>query len=141
MTSTIETWDRLADALEYPAGGPPEVQEQYVDAFDLDPTCSLDVGWHLFGEAPERGRFLAMLRDELARAGVPEGDDLPDHLPTVLRLIGRADADSASELAAIVAPAVSGVLERLEARGSPFASAIKQVAALLDGRLRHEEQP
>lgn len=141
MITSPDVWDRLADALEYPAGGPADAQEQYVAAFDLDPDCSLEIGWHLFGEAPERGRFLAMLRDELGRAGVSERGNLPDHLPTLLRLIARADADDGVELAAIVAPAVSDVIDRLTTRGSPFAAPLREVADLLARRLRREEQP
>lgn len=136
----VEMWDRLADALEYPAGAPPALQEQYVAAFDLDADCTLDIGWHLFGEAPERGRFLSMVRDELARAGVYERGNLPDHLPTLLRLIARQDEQSASELAALIAPAVTLVLERLGAKGSAFTEPIAAVARALDDRRRHEEE-
>jgi nitrate reductase molybdenum cofactor assembly chaperone NarJ/NarW len=137
----IDAWDRLADALEYPSDAPAAVQERYVEAFDLDPACTLDVGWHLFGDAPERGVFLSMLREDLAHAGVYERGNLPDHLPTLLRLIARQDEETASALAAIVAPAVAHVHQRLTARGSPFADVIGTVGRRLDDRRRHEERP
>jgi nitrate reductase molybdenum cofactor assembly chaperone len=139
MTADVRAWDRLADALEYPSDAPAAVQEQYVAAFDLDPACSLDVGWHLFGEAPERGAFLASLREDLARAGIYERGNLPDHLPTILRLIAREDEESAAALAAIIAPAVTHLREFLRARGSPFADTIDAVARALDARQRQEE--
>ncbi len=139
---TLEAWDQLADALEYPADGQPALQERYVEAFDLDAGCTLDIGWHLFGEAPERGTFLSILREDLVRAGLDERGNLPDHLPTLLRLIARQDAAEAAELAAIVGPAVALVLERLNARGSPFAELVAAVVHALEeqGRQQQEEQ-
>jgi nitrate reductase molybdenum cofactor assembly chaperone NarJ/NarW len=131
VTSDAAAWDRLADTLAYPDAA--ARQEQYVDAFDLDPACSLDMGWHLFGDALERGAFLSMLREDLARAGVPEGGELPDHLPTLLRLIARSDAAAASRLAAIVAPAVARVRARLQARANPYEQVIGEVGRLLAG--------
>jgi nitrate reductase molybdenum cofactor assembly chaperone NarJ/NarW len=139
MMPGASTWDRLADALEYPVDAPASIQQQYVDAFDLDPACSLEIGWHLFGESPERGAFLSILREDLARAGIFERGDLPDHLPTLLRLIAREDDESAAALAAIIAPAVAHLAEYLRARRSPFADAIDAVARALDARTRHEE--
>jgi nitrate reductase delta subunit len=133
MTAAADAWDRLADALVYPAAAPPARQEQYVDAFDLDPACTLDIGWHLFGDTPDRGAFLSTLREELARAGVPEGGELPDHLPTLLRLIARADATAAAELAARIAPAVARVHAQLSARGSPYGEVIGAVSRELAG--------
>ena len=138
--TAADSWDRLADALEYPASGPVSAQEEYVEAFDFDPGCTLDVGWHLFGETPERGAFLSILREDLARAGVREGEDLPDHLPTLLRLIACEDEESAAALATILAPAVARLHEHLAARGSAFAGTIDAVARALDAR-RQKEQP
>jgi nitrate reductase delta subunit len=133
MNAAADTWDRLADALTYPADAPAARQEQFVDAFDLDPACTLDVGWHLFGDRPERGIFLAMLRDDLRRMGIDEHGELPDHLPTLLRLIAREDEGPASELATLVAPAVERVQRRLVERGSPYGAVLEEVVRLLAG--------
>ena len=57
-----------------------DLQELYAATFDLDPTCSLEVGWHLFGENYERGEFLVRMREQLRRSGIPETTELPDHL-------------------------------------------------------------
>jgi nitrate reductase molybdenum cofactor assembly chaperone len=137
---TVEGWDRLADSLEYPRDASGAVQDRYVEAFDMEPASTLDVGWHLFGDRPERGQFLAMLRDDLARAGVPERDNLPDHLPTLLRLIARQDAGDAAALAGVIAPAVERICARLHAQDSPFAAALDAVAGALEFR-RSEATP
>ena len=129
---TAADWDRLATALDYPAGGAAALQDEYVRAFDFDPECSLDMGWHLFGDRPERGAFLATLREELAAAGVSEGLELPDHLPTLLRLLGRRAATGASALAATIAPAAARLLERLRPSENAFVEPLEAVVRALE---------
>jgi nitrate reductase molybdenum cofactor assembly chaperone NarJ/NarW len=123
------------------AGNLASWQERYVEAFDFDPACTLSVGWHLLRDAPERGVFLAELREALARAGVNERGELPDHLPTLLRLIGREDKAAASELATHIAPAVARVRDRLTECGSPFGDVMDAAARMLAGLHSREVQP
>lgn len=68
-----------------------EQEERYTALFDMNPLCTLHVGYHLFGDTYPRGEFLAGLGAELRRAGVSTNGDLPDFLPTVLRLLDRLD--------------------------------------------------
>ena len=39
----------------------PLLQESYTQIFDLNPVCTLEAGYHLFGENYKRGLFLANL--------------------------------------------------------------------------------
>lgn len=66
-----------------------QAQEAYTHTFDLQPTCSLDVGYHLFGEDYQRGLFLAHLRQSQHDAGMGDTGELPDHLPVILRWLER----------------------------------------------------
>jgi nitrate reductase delta subunit len=68
-----------------------DLQELYAATFDLDPACSLEVGWHLFGENYERGEFLVKMRGELRRLGVAESTELPDHLTHALAALGHME--------------------------------------------------
>lgn len=107
-------------------------QEQFIAAFDFDPKCTLDLGWHLFGENYDRGDFLVRLRGLLAANGLDEGHELPDHLPNVLRLLGRLPADAAAALAAeSVVPAVDKILEGLGPREGPYPPLMRSVRAVL----------
>ena len=44
-----------------------EMEELYIQTFDLNPDACLDIGWHLFGEDYARGEFLVKLRQEMRR--------------------------------------------------------------------------
>lgn len=89
-------------------GGTGAAQELYTRTFDWSPERALEVGWHLYGEQYERGAFLVRLRGLLRGHGVEEGQELPDRLDTVLRLLSRLPAAEACELAArAVAPALA----------------------------------
>lgn len=73
-------------------------EERYTQLFDLSPVCTLHVGYHLFGDAYGRGELLAGLVGELRRADVPLGDEIPDFLPTLLRLVPRIDDEESQQL-------------------------------------------
>jgi nitrate reductase delta subunit len=111
-----------ADALE----------ERFVEAFDMDPDCAPDLGWHLFGERYERGEWLASLRADQRRLGLDTSPELPDHLTNVLMILARDERARAHALARFVAPALDRLQASLERRESPFRhalAAVRQVVA------------
>jgi nitrate reductase delta subunit len=92
------------------------LQDVYVAAFDFDPDCALELGWHLFGDSFERGEFMATIRERLDRVGIPETEGLPDHLANVLPLLAREEPSKAGALAAKIAPAIVHVRTALKDR-------------------------
>jgi nitrate reductase molybdenum cofactor assembly chaperone NarJ/NarW len=112
---------------------PQALQEEYTDAFDFNPACALDLGWHLFGDAHDRGAFMAAVREDLARTGVPETSDLPDHLSHVLALAGREHPERAALLVDLVSPAIEAVARALARRGSPYQHLLEAVMTVLAG--------
>jgi len=68
-----------------------EAEERYTALFDVNPVCTLHVGYHVFGDTYPRGELLAALAAELRRHGIGTNGDLPDFLPTLLRLLGRLE--------------------------------------------------
>ncbi len=66
-----------------------EVQEIFTRSFDVQAITTLSVGYVMFGDDYKRGEMLVNLNRELREAGIDCGTELPDHLPTVLRLIAR----------------------------------------------------
>ena len=108
------------------AGG---LQELYTQTFDMDPRCSLETGWHAFGDSPARAQFLAWLRGELKSAGVVETTELPDHMTHVLRFMGRASSSRAAEIGAFAASALERVAEALAGRQNPYEHLIRSALA------------
>lgn len=111
----------------------PEValEEAYARTFDWNPTGSLDLGWHLFGERYERGAFLAELRGRLRSAGVEEGEELPDHLPTCLRLVARLGREAAPLAREALVPALSRLRLGLKDSTVPWVAALSAAESAL----------
>jgi nitrate reductase molybdenum cofactor assembly chaperone NarJ/NarW len=109
-----------------------QLQELFTQTFDLNPLCSLELGWHLFGENYERGLLLVRMRQELRRAGVAETTELPDHLTHALLLLGRLEHERAADFAAaIVLPALMKMLDALRGKNSAYEHLLLALAAAL----------
>lgn len=118
---------KFANALAPLSTG--RIQEAFIQAFDMNPNATLEIGWHLFGEQYERGEFLVNLRGRLRAAEIPETGELPDHLLHVLPLLERLEPEDARKFAdTFVLPA----LEKIAA-GLPNESLF---AALVQGLMR-----
>ena len=105
-----------------------EIEELYTRTFDLNPTCSLDIGWHLYGEQYARGDFLVRLRDALRAHAIDEATELPDHLPSVLRLLSRSSEGEAEELSrTAVQPAITKMLSAFKDDSNPYSSLLRAV--------------
>ena len=112
-----------------------DLEEFFTHTFDINPVCSLEVGWHLFGEDYERGAFLVRMRQELRRYGLAESSELPDHLTHGLAVLGRMEPDQAGDFAATcVLPAVDKMVAGLSGRDSPYEHALRAIQAFLVAR-------
>ncbi len=94
-----------------------EIQEIFTRSFDVQAITTLGVGYVMFGDDYKRGEVLVNLSREHDAVGIDYGDELPDHLPNVLRLMARwEDRELAAEFAQeILYPA----LERMVAEFEP----------------------
>jgi nitrate reductase assembly molybdenum cofactor insertion protein NarJ len=118
-------YEELAQSLRYPNDA--AIQELYVQTFEFNPACTLEIGWHLFGENYERGEFLVRMREQLRRHGIAESTELPDHLTHLLALIPRMDRVEAAELAGqFVLPALAKIGEAVKDKHyTPLIAAIR----------------
>jgi nitrate reductase delta subunit len=104
------------------------LQELFTATFDWNPSTSLDLSWHLYGEQYARGEFLVRVRQLLGDHGVSETVELPDHITHVLALIGRMQTQPAAEFTRdYAAPAVAKLVAALEQSGSVFAPIMRAV--------------
>jgi nitrate reductase assembly molybdenum cofactor insertion protein NarJ len=123
------SYQDLANQLRYPQD--PAMQELYVQTFEFNPACTLEIGWHIFGENYERGEFLVRMREQLRRYGIAETSELPDHLCHILPLLDRLDSEEAADLAGqFVLPALAKIKEALN--GGAYQELIAATAARLE---------
>lgn len=89
-------------------------QEYYVNTFDVQAMCFLDVGYILFGEDYKRGIFLVNIKKEQLKVCNDCGSELPDHLPNILTLLPKMkDADLAEELiCSLLIPTIHEMISR-----------------------------
>jgi len=106
------------------------LQELYTQTFDLNPTCSLEVGWHLYGENYSRGEFLVAMRQTLRRLKVMETTELPDHLTHVLAAFGRMDTAEAGRFGPeFLLPALEKMLQG--PKGGAYAAVLEAIRAAI----------
>jgi nitrate reductase delta subunit len=133
-----ELFQLVAASLSFLAEKPRfELEELYTQTFDLNPVCTLEVGWHLYGEQYERGRFLVRAREMLSAVGQDEGGELPDFLPTLLSALARMGETEAVDLAAYVLPAVGKMCEALadKQKSHPYLGVLRAVRQALTVRV------
>ena len=112
-----------------------ELQELFTQTFDLNPVCSLELGWHLFGENYDRGLLMVRIRGEMAQHGVAESGELPDHLTHALLLLDRMERERAADFAAaILLPALEKMLSAICGKGNPYQDLLEAVVALVRER-------
>ena len=100
---------------------PTRREELFTTAFDINPQCSLELGWHLYGEDYKRGSFLVDMRGLMAAVGVEETPELPDHLTHALRVLDRLPSPKSEQFATdYVQPGVQRMLAGYEDIESPW---------------------
>ena len=65
-----------------------ELQEIYVETFDMSRKTNLYLSYHIYGDRRERGLLLASLIELYNKYGFNyDRNELPDYIPTILRFI------------------------------------------------------
>ena len=119
-----------------------QMEELYVQTFDLNPDACLDIGWHIFGEDYARGEFLVKLRQEMRRYGIAERGELPDNLLTVLSLVARMPSEDAARFrTGFLRPAVEKIRKAVPAESNPYANLLAALASLLASEETEVEHP
>jgi nitrate reductase delta subunit len=110
-----------------------QVRELYVQTFELSAACTLEVGYHLFGETYKRGEFLAGLRREEEMLGIDANGQLPDFLPLLLRLYPAIADDETRETlrADCLIPALHHMIEKLRVGDNPYGGILRALSSAL----------
>lgn len=111
-----------------------ELEELFVQTFEMTRQRALEVGWHLYGEQYKRGEFLVHMRSLLRRYGVAETLELPDHLSHCLLLLPRLDEREAFQFVrSSLRPALERIRQGFEG-DNPYRYAIESLCCSLDRR-------
>ena len=98
-----------------------ELEESFTRTFDINPVCTLEIGWHLYGEDYSRGAFLVSMRERMRALGIEETSELPDHITSVLAVLGRLEGAEADEFArGQVVPAINRMLDGFKIESHPY---------------------
>ena len=110
-----------------------ELEEVYTRSFDVNPSCALEIGWHLFGEDYMRGQFLVRMRGELAKYEIPESPELPDHMTHVLPVLSMMPQEEAHQFShACVFPALHKMQASLDKNNSPYRHLLRCLLQVLE---------
>ncbi len=121
----------VLDTLEH--GDLGELQQEYVDTFDVTRKCSLHLTYFTQGDTRRRGVALVEFKQAYRKAGVEFDSDaeLPDHLCVVLEFGAVQDWATAWHLLIRHRVGVEVLKAGLGQRGSPWLPAIQALRSTL----------
>jgi nitrate reductase delta subunit len=108
-----------------------ELQENYVATFDRNPSHSLHLFEHIHGESRDRGSALIDLLQEYWKHDFDaSASELPDYVPLFLEFLSLLPADEALALLGDAVHVLATIGRKLDANGSPYATAFQLLEAL-----------
>jgi len=108
-----------------------ELQENYVATFDRNPSHSLHLFEHIHGESRDRGSAMIDLLQEYWKHDFDaSASELPDYVPLFLEFLSLLPADEALALLGDAVHVLATVGRKLDANGSPYATAFQLLEAL-----------
>jgi nitrate reductase delta subunit len=108
-----------------------ELQENYVATFDRNPSHSLHLFEHIHGESRDRGSAMIDLLEEYWKVDFDaSASELPDYVPLFLEFLSLLPAEKALELLGDAVHVLATIGRKLDANGSPYATAFQVLEAL-----------
>ncbi|MBD3610644.1 MAG: nitrate reductase molybdenum cofactor assembly chaperone [Gammaproteobacteria bacterium] len=105
-----------------------QLQQNYVNTFDMVPEHSLHLTHHLFGDEKNRGPALVDLGEHYKGMGYEiEGNEIPDYLPLVLEYVGTLDEMAARVFLADAHKVTTVLADNLKQATSPYALLLQLV--------------
>jgi len=113
-----------------------DLQEIYTAAFDLEPSTSLNLTYHLMGDSEDRGKALAgLLRIYRLEGYEATGGELPDYLPLVLEFLALCPQPQEADLLWAGLGTVPALAKRLKNTEHPYAGLMGLAADILQSHI------
>ncbi len=113
------------------AGDCLQVQERYTALFDMSPSTSLDMTYHLYGDGEKRARLLARLQQDFASAGLEKkSTELPDFLPLILEFLATVPQARWSDTILKSLEGIDTLVERLKPVAANYAGLLIPLAGI-----------
>ena len=107
------------------------LQENYVATFDRNPSHSLHLFEHIHGESRDRGSAMIDLLEEYWKHDFDaSASELPDYVPLFLEFLSLLPTDEALALLGDAVHVLAAIGRKLDANGSPYATAFQVLEAL-----------
>jgi len=107
------------------------LQESYVATFDRNPSHSLHLFEHIHGESRDRGSAMIDLLNEYWKYDFDaSASELPDYVPLFLEFLSLLPTEEALTLLGDAVHVLATIGRKLDANGSPFATAFQVLEAL-----------
>lgn len=104
-------------------------QERYTGVFDLNPSTTLNLSYHVHGDTEKRAAELARLQRHYDEAGWERiGGELPDYLPMMLEFLAICPNPKHAEPVWKCLQAMPALIEGLERRAPAYASLLQPIA-------------
>lgn len=109
-------------------------EEYYLNTFEIEGICCMDIGYILFGEDYKRGDFLAKIQHEQHLCKNDTGIELADHLTNILNLMSRhEDPEFVEELGnGLLIPAIIKILEKFNGTKNHYQYAFELLLEILE---------
>jgi nitrate reductase delta subunit len=108
-----------------------ELQENYVATFDRNPSHSLHLFEHIHGESRDRGSAMIDLLNEYWKHDFDaSAAELPDYVPLFLEFLSLLPTEEALALLGDAVHVLATIGRKLDANGSPYATAFQLLEAL-----------
>jgi len=108
-----------------------ELQENYVATFDRNPSHSLHLFEHIHGESRDRGSAMINLLEEYWKRDFDaSASELPDYVPLFLEFLSLLPPEEALELLGDAVHVLATIGRKLDANGSPYATAFQVLEAM-----------
>ena len=98
-----------------------QLQEAYTSIFDMQPECTLNLGYQLLGDDWRRSVFLFKLKEMYQAHNFDIGCELPDHLCVLLRFLATQPEDREAALVDDgLVPALSRLASSVQLGETPY---------------------